>query len=995
MRVAGNKSGTARLASSDAALNSRRLNSGSRSDNHSNNLTVTYLNARSVKSVNRERNKLVQLNNLISLNKPSIVAITETWLTADINDNELLPANYALYRKDRSDTCPGKRGGGVFIGVDSCVKSMRRADLESPCEILVCEVRPQNHSRLAIVLCYRPPDSDAKQFTQHLHDVMTKVSREFKVVCLLGDFNFPNIDWSFPNLCSGTDLQFVELTDHYSLEQLNTVHSNIHGNLLDLVFCNDADVFEDIVELQCDFTTDHAVLMCNLKVRKPHIAKVKRIVYNYKRANFPLLREELNAISLATLVTDCTDIDTAWSKWREAVESRIDKCVPQVEVKDSTAPPWFDSEIRHLFNLKTTIWKKAKKSNKPSHWAKFRKIRNELKSAMSRSYKEYIQNLGTICKDNPKRFWSFFRSKTKRKCLPMCLKKGNTEVNEPKEKASLFNDYFHSVFQRDTEDDPLPEVNYAINDALSTIRFTCEQVNSALRALDIAKACGPDKLSPRVLKECSAELAPSLTALYNMSLQLGRIPVQWKQANVTPIYKKGDKQLAENYRPVSLLCIVSKVLERCIYDRIIPQVKQLIHPLQHGFVKGRSCATQLLEVYNNIGSELDQGGQVDMVYLDFSKAFDSVSHRLLIRKLKMYGFHGNLLDWLIQYLSGRQQRIVLEGETSDWLPVTSGVPQGSILGPLLFLLYINDMPLITHSTTLALFADDAKCFKAIRSQDDAQQLQSDLDRLSTWSDTWKLKFNSSKCKVMSVTRKSAANRIDYDYSLNNLVLEHVGTFKDLGVVIDSTLSWRANIQTLLTRTKRVCGMIKRSIGYSAPVSVSAQLYKSLARCHLEYCSPVWSPHYTRDVKAIESIQRGMTRYILGYPPRSTTYVDRCLQLDVLPLSLRREVADLTLFHRCLHGTYDLELSKFVSFVPNNTNLRSASRGRLLRVNRVNSESFKADYFNRISSIWNSLPQDLRECVNFKSFKKGVLCNYKLRLVDRYDPDVASTWSAAR
>jgi hypothetical protein len=186
----------------------------------------------------------------------------------------------------------------------------------------------------------------------------------------------------------------------------------------------------------------------------------------------------------------------------------------------------------------------------------------------------------------------------------------------------------------------------------------------------------------------------------------------------------------------------------------------------------------------NIGSVIDRGGQVDILYLDFSKAFDSVSHRLSVHKLKSYGIQGKLLGWFQQYLSGRQQRVVLEGVTSDWLPVTSGVPQGSILGPLLFLLYINDMSSVIQSSTLALFTDDAKRFKSISCQEDVNELQADMDRLVTWSDTWKMKFNSSKCKVMSVTRRD--NRIFYNYSMNNSILDHVGgVFKDLGVLLST------------------------------------------------------------------------------------------------------------------------------------------------------------------------------------------------------------------
>ena len=323
---------------------------------------------------------------------------------------------------------------------------------------------------------------------------------------------------------------------------------------------------------------------------------------------------------------------------------------------------------RHIINKKSTAWKKAKRCNTEGSWSRYREHQNQVKAILKEKHNQYIASLGVICSSNPKKFWSVFRAKTRNCSIPAKVSDGSVECESPKDKATLFNNYFGSVFTNNAQSVcTLPE--HDVN-SIPLPFFRVEKVLRVLEQLNVNKACSSADISHFILKNCCFVLAASLACIFNMSVRCGQIPVQWKYANVVPIFKKGDRTFVSNYRAVSLLTCTSKVMERCLVDHLYPHVHPALHELQHGFMKQRSCTTQLLKVYHSIGKILDSGGQVDILYLDFSKAFDRVSHPLLLYKLEhLFGITGVLLDWFKSYLSGRFQRVTLEGQESVWLPV--------------------------------------------------------------------------------------------------------------------------------------------------------------------------------------------------------------------------------------------------------------------------------------------------------------------------------------
>jgi hypothetical protein len=264
-------------------------------------------------------------------------------------------------------------------------------------------------------------------------------------------------------------------------------------------------------------------------------------------------------------------------------------------------------------------------------------------------------------------------------------------------------------------------------------------------------------------------------------------PDEWKLANIVPVFKKEIKEYVENYRPISLLTIISKVIERCVLVSLRDHLLQMLHRAQHDFIRGRSCVTQLVEVLNYIGSLLDTGLQTDVIYLDMSKAFDKVQHSLIISRLRQFNISGSLLSWFTSYVNGRRQRVSVLGATSKERELTSGVPQGSILGPVLFLLYVNDLPKAVLSSKVACFADDTKVIKRVESQQDSDELQSDIDNLNSWAALNGLTFNDTKCKCQRSTRRKTPS--SNPYAMNGSILGAVKQEKDLSVWIDSDLTW--------------------------------------------------------------------------------------------------------------------------------------------------------------------------------------------------------------
>ena len=445
-------------------------------------------------------------------------------------------------------------------------------------------------------------------------------------------------------------------------------------------------------------------------------------------------------------------------------------------------------------------------------------------------------------------------------------------------------------------------------ETIPSIQFDTATVTMKLKRLKPDKSPGPDGIHPMVLQNTAEVVADPLARIFQESYSQGVLPADWKKANIVPIFKKGSKSDANNYRPVSLTSVPCKIMESVIKEAILSYIESnnLITEHQHGFVSGRSCLTNLLEVLEAWTRILDSGYGVDVIYLDYKKAFDTVPHGRLLQKLVTFGIHESTLQWIKSFLEDRQMRVTVKGSYSHWVEVISGVPQGSVLGPLLFLIYVNDLPLWIK-TNIKMFADDTKLWNIIRHESDSRDLQEDLDRLREWSNNWLLDFNIEKCKVMHVGHKLTTS-----YSIPRTDgalcrLAEVDEEKDLGVILTKDLKAGRQCREAARKAMNVLRTIKRHFTRLDKTTFLI-LYKSYVRPLLEFSIQAWSPSLRKDINCLEQVQRRATKLVVGL--KRLEYADRLHELGLTTLEKRRLRGDLIETFKIVTGRDKVKMEDF-------------------------------------------------------------------------------------
>lgn len=564
---------------------------------------------------------------------------------------------------------------------------------------------------------------------------------------------------------------------------------------------------------------------------------------------------------------DGANVNEAVAIFYDLVFAAISRHTPlrRPNLHHSYSQPWWNAELRHQRNVLRKARRRFLRSRTDQNKYHLRNLEVEYNENVTSAFREYINRIEDVVKTDPSSFWRFFKRRKDTQFIPSELSLGDTKSHDTEGSVELLADYFKSVYNvvPPPNSPDLIETLPSFNIHLPLPTLTVEEVTKTLKCIDSSKGPGPDKLPPALIQRCAESFGPPVCRIFNMSLSEAVFPEAWKLSAVTPINKAGNSHDVRNYRPISILSCLAKTLELLVHNRMYSAAKPIISQNQHGFVKNRSTTTNLMVYASALNSALEKRSQVDSVYVDFSKAFDKVPHELAMKKLERLGFPDWLIMWLRSYLRDRSAYVKLRSAKSASFETPSGVPQGSHLGPLIFILFVNDLTYRLMSNHL-LYADDLKIYRVVSSMVDCAALQQDVDTVAEWCVANGMEMNALKCKVISFNK--SRGRLNFEYTANGVILERVTTIKDLGVIMDCKLSFNEHITTTTAKAFAVLGFIRRNASEFRDVYALKAVYCALVRSLLEYAVQIWAPHHEVHIMHIERVQRSFVRFALRRLP---------------------------------------------------------------------------------------------------------------------------------
>ena len=744
--------------------------------------------------------------------------------------------------------------------------------------------------------------------------------------------------------------------------------------MLDLIFTNEEDMVSDLNYLPSIGKSDHLLITFSFNCYTvPEFEGSQKVKYNYHKGNYQSINADLLQIDWDEEFQGL-DLSRSWSRLTEIYIKLVEEYIPVSGSGRNREEyiPYLTQSCYDAIRVKHQKWLKFKHCRTEENFNIYKSARNRVTAEIRKAKYNYEKNLSAKIKTDNKIFWSYVRKQSKTKSVVSKLQMLNGELSSTsQETANTLNDYFTSVFKKENLDNLPNFEDRTFSQTVETIQITEDLVNKARNRVNPTKSQGPDQIHPRFIEQTKNNITKPLLKIFKKSIEESKLPNAWKSANVTAIFKKGERKDPANYRPISLTSVPGKIMERLVRDTLVKHMVEnnLFVAEQHGFITGKSCTTQLLEYMEDITQAIDNGNDVDVIYLDFCKAFDRVPHTRPLRKLHGYGIRGSLFSWIKEFLSNRVQRVVVNGAESSWQEVTSGIHQGSVLRPVLFLIFINDLPEVLE-VCVKLFADDTKVYKTITCQHDRLPVQRSVTNATTWAIGWDMEFNNTKCHHLHIGKHDN----DLTYTIVNqekeCIISKVDSEKDLGVIIDKNLNFREHITSKINIANRNVGIIFRTFTYLDP-EMFRNLYKSLVRPHLEYGAVIWFPMYKKNRIAIENVQRRATKLVKSC--KELSYSDRLKRLGLPSLEYRRERSDMVQVYKSLNDIDIVDKDKLFT-LSEYTSTRGHPKKLYKERPRLN---IRANIFsNRVVNVWNNLPEQVVMAPSLNAFKSRLNAHWK-------------------
>lgn len=928
-------------------------------DSH-NCLSIMHLNIRSI----RNKKQFIE-DELLDFD---ILCFTETHLAPDYDKSQLFldGFNPPLYR-DRTNF-----GGGVMTYVSSRLSFRSRDDLMHPSlEMVWVEVFSKNKS-IMVGTVYRS-QIEPISFWNNLNISIEKALGITKYVVIVGDLNENLLNTNLNNL-----RDIIMINNLTNLISCPTRVTHNSSTLLDpILVTNDIQFFDSGVIEVDENISDHRITYLTISLGYSLKKSFKRQIWLYEQSDFNKLNNLINLFDWETFFSRFSDANIATTSFTDKILQFSHECIPTKTVTIRPGDkPWYDNKIRNRSRKRDRLKKKAIRLNTQEAWNKYKRCRKTVNNLVKRAKEIFYSKLDQLDfkYNDQKQFWKtikFFMKDSKSNHIPPLMKDNATGslAYSDNDKANTLNEYFTGISHLDTTGKSLPFCRNRTDDVFPQIMISRDEIIDTIQSLPTNKATGPDNISHRLLKATSYAVSRPLMILYNLSLSSNCFPSGWKVANVVPIFKKGDRSLPCNYRPVSLVSCVGKLMERIVFKLLYNFLheRELINKYQSGFQPGHSTVFQLLEIFDRICKSLDNMDITCMVFCDISKAFDRVWHDGLLQKLQSYGIRNGILRWFRSYLTNRSQCVVLNSSKSSLRSVTAGVPQGSVLGPLLFLIYIND---ISDKLTCftRLYADDSSLLSTSKDIHYIEnEMNNDLKELSEWSNKWLITFNPDKTEAMLFS-----NRLTESYpeiKFENRLVKYVDTHKHLGLSLSSNAKWNDHIDNLMLRCSKMVGIL-RKLKFTLSRKCLNAMYLSFVRPILEYADVVWDGITDNQSCRLERLQNEAARMVTGLT-RSTKLDDLYAEVGWTSLSERRKVHKLSTFYKIVNGLVPSYLTDILPPSVGEYTNRALRNSTNFRAPLTRHELYRKSFFPSMIILWNKLPNHVKESENITSFKKQV------------------------